>query len=85
MRRLHDAGCFAIHREERKGIQRHSRWSKPKRRRALRWQRLKPFEKFAESIERHWDGITAYCQPENKAALGFVEGLSRYHSAGRRD
>ena len=26
---------------------------------ALRWQRLKPFEKFAELIERHWDGIAA--------------------------
>jgi hypothetical protein len=27
-------------------------------------------------IERHWDGIAAYCQPENKVALGFVEGLN---------
>lgn len=45
-------------------------------RRALRWQRLQPFEKFAGLIERHWDGITAYCQPENKVALGFVEGLN---------
>lgn len=44
--------------------------------RALRWQRLKPFEKFAALIERHWAGITAYCQPENKVALGFVEGLN---------
>ena len=43
---------------------------------SLRWQRLKPFEKFAELIERHWDGITAYCRPENKVALGFVEGLN---------
>jgi len=43
---------------------------------ALRWQRLQPFEKFAELIERHWAGITAYCQPENKVALGFVEGLN---------
>ena len=43
---------------------------------ALRWQRLKPFEQFAELIERHWDGIAAYCQPENKVALGFVEGLN---------
>lgn len=42
----------------------------------LRWQRLKPFEDFAEMIERHWDGIAAYCQPENKIALGFVEGLN---------
>ena len=43
---------------------------------ALRWQRLQPFEKFAALIERHWDGITAYCRPENKVALGFVEGLN---------
>ena len=42
----------------------------------LRWQRLKPYEKFAEMIERHWDGIAAYCRPENKIALGFVEGLN---------
>jgi transposase len=27
-------------------------------------------------IDRHWDGITAYCRPENKVALGFVEGLN---------
>src|SRR5438093_10474653 len=27
-------------------------------------------------IDRHWDGIAAYCQTENKVALGFVEGLN---------
>jgi transposase len=43
---------------------------------ALKWQRLKPFEHFAAMIERHWEGIAAYCQPENKVALGFVEGLN---------
>jgi transposase len=43
---------------------------------ALKWQRLKPYEKFAEMIERHWDGIAAYCRPENKVSLGFVEGLN---------
>ena len=42
----------------------------------LKWQRLKPYEKFANMIERHWDGIAAYCRPENKVALGFVEGLN---------
>ena len=42
----------------------------------LKWQRLKPFEKFAAMVERHWDGIAAYCEPENKVALGFVEGLN---------
>ncbi len=42
----------------------------------LRWQHLEPYEKFAQMIERHWDGIAAYCKPENKIALGFVEGLN---------
>jgi transposase len=45
-------------------------------RESLKWQRLKPYEKFAEMIDRHWDGIAAYCKPENKVALGFVEGLN---------
>ena len=43
---------------------------------ALKWQRLKPYEKFAQMIDRHWDGIAAYCRPENKVSLGFVEGLN---------
>lgn len=43
---------------------------------ALKWQRLQPYEKFAELIERHWEGIAVYCHPENKVALGFVEGLN---------
>jgi transposase len=43
---------------------------------SLRWQRLRPYEKFAAIIERHWDGIAAYCHPENKVSLGFVEGLN---------
>ena len=43
---------------------------------SLKWQRLKPYEKFAEMIDRHWEGIAAYCQPENKVSLGFVEGLN---------
>jgi transposase len=43
---------------------------------ALKWQRLKPFEKFADMIERHWDGIAAYSNPTNKVSLGFVEGLN---------
>jgi transposase len=52
----------------------------------LRWQRLEPFQKFAAMIERHWDGIAAYCKPENKVALGFVEGRGQQnprHSAPR--
>jgi transposase len=43
---------------------------------SLKWQRLKPYEKFAKMVERHWDGIAAFCKPENKVALGFVEGLN---------
>ncbi|MGH9428106.1 MAG: ISL3 family transposase, partial [Terriglobia bacterium] len=43
---------------------------------ALRWQRLKPFEKFARMIEAHWHGIEAYCHEENKVPLGFVEGIN---------
>jgi transposase len=43
---------------------------------SLKWQRLKPYEKFAEMIERHWDGIAAYCKTENRVSLGFVEGLN---------
>ena len=42
----------------------------------LRWQRLAPYEKFASMIERHWDGISVYCKPENKVALGFVESFN---------
>jgi len=43
---------------------------------SLKWQRLGPYEKFADMIDRHWDGIAAYCRPENKVSLGFVEGLN---------
>jgi transposase len=43
---------------------------------SLKWQRLPPYEKFAEMIDRHWDGIAAYCRLENKVSLGFVEGLN---------
>ena len=43
---------------------------------ALKWQRLKPYERFARMIDRHWEGIAAYCQPRNKVPLGFVEGFN---------
>ena len=43
---------------------------------ALKWQRLKPYEKFARMIDAHWGGIAACCQPRNKVPLGFVEGLN---------
>jgi transposase len=43
---------------------------------SLRWQRLKPFEKFANMIEKHWEGIAEYCRMDDKIALGFVEGFN---------
>ena len=43
---------------------------------ALKWQGLRPYEDFAMMIDRHGDGISAYCQPENKVALAFVEALN---------
>lgn len=43
---------------------------------SLKWQRLRPFEQFAEMIESHWDGIAVFIQSENKVSLGFVEGFN---------
>jgi len=43
---------------------------------ALKWQRLAPFQRFAAMVDTYWDGIAAYCKPENKVALGFVEGFN---------
>lgn len=43
---------------------------------ALRWQRREPYQKFAAMVDRHWGGIAAYTHPDNKVALGFVEGLN---------
>jgi len=43
---------------------------------SLKWQRLEPYVKFAKMIDRHWDGIAAYCNPDNKVSLGLVEGLN---------
>lgn len=43
---------------------------------SLKWQRLHPYQKFAEMIEAHWDGIASYCHPANKVSLGLVEGVN---------
>jgi transposase len=43
---------------------------------SLKWQRLKPYEEFAEMMESHWDGIAAFILSEDKVSLGFVEGLN---------
>jgi len=45
-------------------------------RESLKGQKLEPFETFAKMIDSHWEGIAAYCLPENKVSLGFVEGLN---------
>jgi transposase len=42
----------------------------------LQWQRLPSHEKFAQLIDRHWAGLVAYCHPDNKVSLGFVEGVN---------
>jgi len=40
----------------------------------LRWQRLKPFQKLAEMLVRHLDGILNYCR--TKVPLGIVEAIN---------
>ncbi len=40
----------------------------------LRWQRLKPFEKLAEMLLKHLDGIANYCR--TKVRLGVVEAVN---------
>jgi transposase len=43
---------------------------------SLLWKRLKPYRKFADMVQDHWDGIVSYCEPDNKVSLGFIEGLN---------
>lgn len=45
-------------------------------REGLKWQRLKPFEKFAKLVDSHWGGIASFCDIKNKVSLGMVEGLN---------
>ncbi len=40
----------------------------------LRWQRLKPFQKLAEMLLDHLDGILNYCR--TKVPLGVVEAIN---------
>jgi transposase len=40
----------------------------------LRWQRLKPFEKLAEMLLKHLDGIANYCR--TKVRFGVVEAAN---------
>ena len=37
---------------------------------SLRWQRLAPYEKFAEMVLRHWDGIAAWCRWSRRSRWG---------------
>ncbi len=46
------------------------------RKAARKGQRLQPCQQFVRMLAAHWDGSAAFCQPENKASLGFVEGLN---------
>jgi transposase len=39
---------------------------------SLKWQRLKPFEKFAAIAERNWSGIAAYCESEDKIPMSIT-------------
>jgi transposase len=40
----------------------------------LKWSRLTPYRKFARMVERHLDGILAYC--DKKVSLGYVEATN---------
>jgi transposase len=40
----------------------------------LRWQRLRPFEKLADMLVKHLDGILNYCR--TKVPLGMVEAIN---------
>ena len=41
---------------------------------SLKWSRLKPYEKFTKMIDKHLDGILAYC--DHKVSLGFIEATN---------
>lgn len=41
---------------------------------SLKWSRLKPYQQFARMIDKHLDGILAYC--DHKVSLGFIEATN---------
>jgi len=43
---------------------------------SLKWQRLKPLEKFAALVERHWEGIICGSAITEGIPMGFVEGIN---------
>jgi len=40
----------------------------------LKWSRLEPYHKFARMVEKHLDGILAYC--DKPVSLGYLEGTN---------
>jgi len=40
----------------------------------LKWSRLEPYQKFARMVEKHLDGILAYC--DKRVSLGYLEGTN---------
>ena len=40
----------------------------------LKWSRLDPYQKFVRMVERHLDGILAYC--DKPVSLGYIEGTN---------
>ena len=40
----------------------------------LKWSRLKPYRKFVKMVERHLDGILAFC--DKKVSLGYIESAN---------
>jgi transposase len=40
----------------------------------LRWSRLKPYHKFVKMVDRHLDGILAFC--DKKVPLGYIEATN---------
>jgi len=40
----------------------------------LKWSRLKSYQKFAKMVEKHFDGILAYC--DKKVSLGYIESTN---------
>lgn len=41
---------------------------------SLKWSRLKPYERFVRMVDKHLEGILAYC--DYKLPLGFIEGTN---------
>jgi transposase len=37
----------------------------------LKWSRLKSYRRFVKMVDRHWDGILAFC--DKKVSLGYIE------------